>query len=151
MGLQQTRILTNIDEFYFNQPRQDTFATTDYLFLKQGMYCLLNSPPWIKWRSYSLWEEMKAAENAEAFYDINTDESFDIDYQIVSMLNHITEFLDLSFRESEISDFHCYQHISNEDIRRVQNRNTITAYTKPYWKIGSKLTSYFMCRKTNWC
>lgn len=128
-GMSHIRILTNIDEFYFNRPRFADYHDTEYLFLKEGMYCLLNSPPWIKWQSYSLWEEMKAAENDDFDSSFNTDESFDIDYQIVSMLTHLTEFLGLKFRESEISDFHSYNQISNDDINLLIKDKSISKYT----------------------
>ncbi len=131
--IRNIRILTNIDEFYFSRPRLADYHSTEYLYLKEGLYCLLNSPPWIKWQSYSLWEEMKAAEDT---YDssLHTDESFDIDYQIVSILTHLTEFLGLSFRESEISDFHCYCQLSSVDIVRLANDTSISSYTRTLLK-----------------
>ena len=128
--LKVTRILTNIDQFYFARRAMTDYSNNDYLLLKEGLYCLLNSPPWIKWQSYSLWEEMKAAERDQEFEEFHTFASFDIDCQIMSVLMHLTEFLNLNFREIELSNFHSYWNLEGLDISSFYQNKEVSSYTK---------------------
>ena len=141
--IQTLRILTNIDEFYFNRDNYDEYSSTEYLSLKPSLYCILNSPPWIKWRSYSMWEEMKASELDDDPALLYTEESFDIDYQIVSIIGHLTEFLGLSITESEIANFHAYCDLDNKDLDILHENESVSPYTKSMMEQRLKIDGLF--------
>jgi hypothetical protein len=120
-----TRILTNIDHYYFLTGQSSAEApATDYLLLKPRLYCILNSPPWIKWQSYAIWEEMKAVEgqivdegaNQQILY---TEETFDLDYQIFNLLTHLTEFLKVDFRKNDLTRFHTHLEPNETEVIRI--------------------------------
>lgn len=119
-----TRILTNIDHYYFLSSNKVEIPTTEYLALKSRLYCILNSPPWIKWQSYAIWEEMKSVEtedevNDESTHVIYTEESFDLDYQILNLLSHLTEFLNLEFKKNELTRFHTHVDPTESEIHAI--------------------------------
>ena len=111
------RILTNIDHIYFRNPPSLKPAGSEYFFLKKNLYCILNSPPWIKWQSYSIWEEMRSVENCEeVIFDeeisdpskLHTEDSFDIDHQVQNILSELVRFLDIPVLKSELDRFNVY-------------------------------------------
>lgn len=114
-----TRILSNIDHYYFNA----TFplsSNTEYIKLKDNLYCVLNSPPWIKWQSYAIWEEMKSVEEDYLLEDQEyTEEVFDIDYQIFNILNHINDFLNLDFKQSDLTSFTTYLDPGKNELKSI--------------------------------
>lgn len=119
-----TRILTNIDHYYFLSSNKVEVPNTEYLALKSRLYCLLNSPPWIKWQSYAIWEEIKSAESQSMPADpkthiVYTEDSFDLDYQIHNLLSHLTEFLSLNFKKSDLTRFHTHAEPSEADILQI--------------------------------
>lgn len=114
-----TRILSNIDHYYFHAT-SPLSSNTEYIKLKDNLYCILNSPPWIKWQSYAIWEEMKSAE--EDFFTEDqeyTEEVFDIDYQIFNILNHINDFLNLDFKKSDLTSFTTYLEPAKSELKEI--------------------------------
>ncbi|MFW7380108.1 MAG: ChaN family lipoprotein [Oligoflexus sp.] len=119
-----TRILTNIDHYYFLTSNKIEVPNTEYLALKSRLYCVLNSPPWIKWQSYAIWEEIKSAKGELVLDDprariLYTEESFDLDYQILNILSHLAEFLSINFRKNDLTRFHTYSDPSETDIFQI--------------------------------
>jgi uncharacterized iron-regulated protein len=112
------RILNNIDEYYFKIQHDGLrHASTEYLKLKKDLYCIMNSPPWMKWKSFSLWEELQASafmkEKYSDFennhdYELSTDDHFDIDFQFLHFIRSIAEFIGVSIDSSDIETFHVH-------------------------------------------
>lgn len=132
-----SRILTNIDEFYFQRDDYKNLKSTEYLLLKRDLFCLLNSPPWVKWSSYSLWEEHKIATEEEAYA------SFDIDYQIVSMMGHLLELIDSNKMSYDCSNFNSYYQLSETDMISIMVSRKVSPYNKALAIARSKIDGLF--------
>ena len=112
------RVLNNIDEYYFKIQLEDFhLASTEYLKLKKDLYCIMNSPPWMKWKSFSMWEDLRSwsmsSSSGEDFendhdYEIAYDDSFDIDFQFLHFVRSIAEFIGVSLDSSDIETFHVH-------------------------------------------
>jgi hypothetical protein len=72
----------------------------------------MNTPPWMKWLSFSMWEELQSSDPrfSERFVDNdlenNFDDNFDIDYIFLHFLKAILEFLHLGADTSDLENFH---------------------------------------------
>ena len=140
------RIFTNVDRYYFSIPPDRTPAPSEFLALSDNSFCILNTPPWIKWQSFCLWEEMRYVDSAageggmtsdtvdeqdEDEDDIYTEEVFDTDSRVFSMLETLTRFLGITVKKNDLTrsrivtypglnDFHdirsCYQ-LSLRDLQ----------------------------------
>ena len=97
-------------------------SSTDYLQLKPKLYCILNSSPWIKWQSYAIWEEMQAAAGVVAESYVNkpayTEEHFDIDYQILLLMSHLKEFLNIKIAKTDLCRFQVRLHPSKNVFKK---------------------------------
>ena len=111
------RILLNVDKYYFQNPPSHKIPTSEYLQLSTDIYCIMNSPPWIKWQSYAIWEEMRNVEDYEEWEgdedtdnatNIYTEETFDIDYQVHNLLSNLVNFLKIPHVSSDLTRFRVY-------------------------------------------
>ena len=117
------RILTNVDKYYFKLQAMSPHLNTEYLKIKDNLFCIINTPPWMKWQSYALWEEMRSLEGSYSLKldDENdaddddmdyTEETFDLDYQFFTVVKNLANFLGVTVQESALSGFNIY--CSNE-------------------------------------
>lgn len=117
------RILTNIDKYSLQGSPRTLSQSTEYLHLKENLLCILNTPPWIKWKSYVLWEEMKNTNihfSDELFTsnddsDLFTEESFDVDYHIFNITKDLMFFLNIKIDLSKIGNFNSI-HLPDDDF-----------------------------------
>ena len=111
-----TRVVNNVDRFYFSLGEPTIEGATEYLQLKKDFYCIMNTPPWLKWQSFSIWEELR---NVQSYHkeraqlqlasdDRFMEESFDVDYQFYSFVKTIAEFLGLKLDNSDLESFNIY-------------------------------------------
>ena len=125
------RVLNNIDSYYFSKKRPSTHASTEYLRLRKDFFCIMNTPPWMKWQSFALWEEMRHmgawhTSNHEADFDqdfdIHQEESYDIDFQFLSFVKELAGFMQIEIDSSDMESFHVhfsprgdfFQHLTQE-------------------------------------
>lgn len=108
------RIVNNVDRYYFDLQREAVHHLTEYLLLKKDFYCVMNSPPWMKWHSFSLWEELRFAgahdtitsdEEYDTDIDFFTEDSFDIDYQLHQFILNVSRFLKIDSDESDLQSY----------------------------------------------
>ncbi|MBF0443486.1 MAG: ChaN family lipoprotein, partial [Oligoflexales bacterium] len=107
------RIITNVDQYSFQSTPNSLSQPTEYLHLKENLLCILNTPPWIKWKSYTLWEEMKQTNmhfsdeilNSDDDSDLFTEDTFDIDNHILNLTKDLAEFFNVEIKHSELSNF----------------------------------------------
>lgn len=105
---QPIRLFTNIDKYYF---MGENFSAKSYLYLKPQCFCLINSPPWIKWQSYCLWEETRNAipecesHSLEQEDDIYTEEGIDLEYQTHILIQRLVDFIDIDLDTLNLSRF----------------------------------------------
>ena len=129
--LEPIRIFTNVDAYYFQKPL-DITKHTEYLYLKNNDYCILNSPPWIKWQSYCLWEEMRSSmEEQESFDDddedeyLYPDETIDIDAQIENLTKNLLKFIPVPKKKLEPIRFTVVTHPDQITFQRLKNKYRI--------------------------
>jgi uncharacterized iron-regulated protein len=127
------RIFTNVDRYYFLNPTSHSSPSSEYLDLGQQKYCILNSPPWIKWHSYTIWEETRNidayVENREEYDnygEIYTEETFDIDSHVLSLVEELCSFLKLPVRRSEVTRFDVYWSPEQETFDYLQTKYEIS-------------------------
>ncbi len=105
------RIFTNVDQYYFQNDSIQGFEGSEYLQLKPADYCILNTPPWIKWQSYVIWEETRGIgqHNLDDWEDrdiaLYVEDSFDIDSQALEILRTLGGFLGLNLESSALTGF----------------------------------------------
>ncbi|MGE0174433.1 MAG: ChaN family lipoprotein [Oligoflexales bacterium] len=133
IGTKVLRIFTNVDRYYFLNPTPHSSPSSEYLDLGQNKYCILNSPPWIKWHSYTIWEETRNIETyvqERDYYDnygeIYTEETFDIDSHVLSLVEELCSFLKLPVRRSEITRFDVYWSPEQETLDYLQTKYGIS-------------------------
>jgi hypothetical protein len=110
------RILNNVDEYYFRLPIKRQDSTTEYLKLRANYFCIMNTPPWMKWLSFSMWEELRNSDYLFAQkYDVNDfeienafEDFFDIDYIFLHFLKMILEFIHFQADSSDLESFHIH-------------------------------------------
>ncbi len=112
------RILNNVDQYYFElQKHPASHSSTDVLRMRPDFFCIMNSPPWMKWQSFSFWEELRhtgavqVAESENDFdpdpdLDFHADDSFDVDYQFLQFVKNLAGFLNLKIEDSTLESFH---------------------------------------------
>lgn len=109
------RVLNNVDRYYFDLQRGASVNnTTEYLKLKRDFYCIMNSPPWMKWQSFAIWEEMRSAGvpqfadqegELDSDLDLYTEDAFDVDYQFLHFLKNLAQFLGFRIDSSDLESF----------------------------------------------
>ena len=129
------RILLNVDRYYFQNPPSHKIPTSEYLQLSSDIYCIINSPPWIKWQSYAIWEEMRNIEEDEEWDDseliddpsaVYNEESIDVDYQVHNLLYNLVNFLQLPNQSSDLTRFRVFlspgQDVFEDLVKKYQVR-----------------------------
>lgn len=144
------RILANIDHYYFANFGRERISGTEYIQLKKDLFCIINAPPWIKWQSYSIWEELRSAEleNIEDGLEY-TEETFDLDYQIVNLLNHLNDFLKLGLKKTDIYQFQTYLDPSEKDFRVIFSSSLVKKYRQEEIKADLELNGFSFLPETN--
>lgn len=111
------RILNNVDDYYFMLQKDTTHNSTEYLRMRKDFFCIMNSPPWMKWQSFSMWEEMRhvgapqiADQEGEIDpdFDLHAEDSFDIDYQFLHFVKNLAGFLGIKIDSSDMESFHLH-------------------------------------------
>lgn len=119
------RVVTNVDRYYFDlHPDFEDVPTEEYLQMRDNFLCILNSPPWMKWQSYAIWEEMRtAAERFDAFEsrgsddeDAYTEDTFDIDFQFLSLTKTLAGFLKIAVPDAELMKFQILTGLQDVDF-----------------------------------
>lgn len=83
------RVLANVDR-YFNEDMLSPMGmhSTEYVRLDLDTFCMLNTPPWIKWKSHALWEELE--------YGRMSPNDLDVEGELASMGCALLEFVGVS-------------------------------------------------------
>ncbi len=130
------RVFTNLDKYYFDLDPDKIHHRDEYLSLGPSAFCIMNSPPWIKWQSQSLWEEirrlgpMKYLEDAIAPDDVESDlaawedddedlyndDVLDLDYHLMHLQKQLTEFFKLKLTSEQIEHFNVVQGNIDDEL-----------------------------------
>ena len=132
-----TRVVANVDRYYFKLQSMASLQSTEYLKLRRDFFCIVNSPPWMKWQSYAIWEEMRSAGETGALgvaaifdddaFDVYTEESFDIDYQFLGLTRHLATFLGLREGKIDLNEFNIRYSIDGDFGKDVIRLRTPTS------------------------
>jgi len=114
------RVVTNVDEYYFREPYHHSSPNSEYLHLKRNFYCILNTPPWIKWQSFVLWEELRSVEAMrvddldEEGLEYLSEESIDLEYRLATMIKSLADFLKIPIQSLDLSRMTVYYQPDQE-------------------------------------
>jgi hypothetical protein len=141
------RIFANLDKCFFAKSTTTFHQQEEYLALNQSTYCVINSPPWMKWHSYSLCEEIRRvgripyletsvgngpieqeidlwADDDERLY---ASESLDLDQQLRDLQQQIVTFLKIKV-QSDIFDRFNVVHGGLDDQLAHMPKQDISAF-----------------------
>ena len=124
-GKPPVRIFANLDKYFFAITPEKLDRRDEYLELSGSTYCIINSPPWIKWHSQSLWEEMRrigtvnyletslaqddSDHNPGGWEDdddsLYNDDALDIEYHLRHFQSKILEFIGIKVPGSLLETF----------------------------------------------
>ena len=131
------RIFTNIDRYYFMRPHTGLTKPTEILFLKRDHYCIINSPPWIKWQSYIIWEEMQQLYSlgGEVYADDTRDEDtscfredqVDLDFHLLDIARKLADFLKIEVSDLALSNFRAFHAMACVETLRYGDRKKTKA------------------------
>jgi hypothetical protein len=134
------RVYVNLDKYFFALKPDRLHRSDEYLELAPDSFCVINSPPWIKWQSQALWEEtrrlgsIKYLMNSIAPDDFENDldvwdegdddlyeESLDLDYHIRQLQTQIAGFFGLKTVDSLTDSFHILTDTDSEYLENMQD------------------------------
>ena len=145
-----TRVVSNIDHYYFNLNYVTDFEVNHYLYLKKNLYCIMNTPPWIKWQSYTFWEELR--ENSSTL-DGNVSEfneiKIDLDYYILSLVFDLTKFLKFTTNPITLNRFNVLHGTPEKIIKQAQQKKLIPTNRLKTAVVRMALDDYYYVDKTN--
>ena len=117
------RVVSNIDQYYFSLNFPPEFTISHYLYLKKDLFCIMDTPPWVKWQSYNFWEEQrdnsKQFEAREGFYN---ELQLDLDYHFLSLVSDLVRFFAFTDNSTALSRFHLISGTPQKIITEVQRR-----------------------------
>lgn len=130
------KIVTNIDHYFFELQKEGLTSSTQYLKLKDDLFCIMNSPPWIKWQSYTIWEESKEIfDEGSDNFNLSTIDSiaeynesgYDIDYHFFSLCKDLLNFLGIELSDSEVGKFYIVENaghpaVINNQIQSLRSK-----------------------------
>jgi uncharacterized iron-regulated protein len=131
---QVLRLVNNVDSYYFELQKQPIHSSTEYLKLKKDFFCVMNTPPWMKWQSFSIFEEMRQSGTPLAGgedgdfdqdFDLYAEETFDVDYQFLHFIKHLSQFLNLKIDDSDMESFHIYFSPNGDFLEDITEREQI--------------------------
>lgn len=130
------RVFSNVDKYYFDLDPDKIHRRDEYLSLGGEDYCVINSPPWIKWQSQSLWEEIRrlgpikyledviAPDDVEADLDTWEDDDsafynediLDLDHHLDHLQKQLSEFFKLKTNITGTDHFKIIQKDIDDDL-----------------------------------
>lgn len=89
-------LFQDIEPLYFRIARRDKAQVTDIYRARKNRYCLMVSPPWMKWQSYLMYLEQS--------YDRDLDDEMVIDYSdhVASLVGILARDLKVRVQESRL-------------------------------------------------
>lgn len=132
------RVILNADQYYFMLPPAKLHRRDEFLELTPSFFCILNSPPWIKWQSQVLAEEMRRigtntyiesemsveeidedADFEEDEYEPFTEDVLDLDHLLKHNIESVASFLKIK-NPAKIQDtFKVVPNVDNDDIEHL--------------------------------
>lgn len=120
------RVVANIDQYYFSLNYPSEFTISHYLYLKKDLYCLMDTPPWVKWQSYAFWEELRQdsmqIESREGIYN---EIMIDLDYHLLSLVSDLVKFFKFSSSNTILTLFNLVSGAPEKILREAQQQKLV--------------------------
>ena len=117
------KILINIDSYFFEHNLSYVPEKPTILNLSQSYYCILDTPPWIKWLTYSLWQDQDNHDNLErfsqksleaneyCFLDIEND---DLEYKVVQYAYFLAKYFSIHINLDGFFSYNFVEYNGND-------------------------------------
>lgn len=132
------RVILNADQYYFMLPPAKLHRRDEILELTPSFFCILNSPPWIKWQSQVLAEEMRRignntyiesemnSEDHESEYEFEeddyepfTEDVIDLDHLLKHSIESVGTFLKIKDPTKIQDTFKIVPNVDHDDIEHL--------------------------------
>ncbi len=121
------RIVANIDQYYFGLNFPSEFTISHYLYLKKNLYCLMDTPPWVKWHSYTFWEEQRSdSEQLDSSERLYNEIMIDLDYHVLSLVSDLVKFFKFSSNPVILTLFNIVSGEPEKIIRQAQRQKLVS-------------------------
>ena len=138
------RVVSNIDQYYFSLNFPSEFTISHYLYLKKNLYCLMDTPPWVKWHSYTFWEEQRNASvqlgSSERLYN---EIMIDLDYHVLSLVSDLVKFFKFSSNPVILTLFNLVSGAPEEIIQQAQQQKLVASYAMKTVAVRLALDEFF--------
>ena len=122
-----TVIFQNVEKIYFDLIKKKKELTVDVVQFSQNEFCILNSPPWVKWQSYLLYLEKATdydhenSENSQLILDmfINQLELLKTEFHLQLETGHLSVF---GPGDLDIRTFTQDGRLSKPEIQHMQDQ-----------------------------
>lgn len=129
------RIINNVDHYFFELSRNSHLRSSEYLKLDDSFYCIINSPPWVKWQSFSIWEEMRQISQIDYTpsnvqldieMDLDVDDTSKIESQLATLIERIIHHLEIAAEDYDFENFHLLYSPSGNFLENIFDGSTLT-------------------------
>ena len=150
MGSEQiTRVVTNIDHYYFHLNYVKEFRINHYLLLKKNLYCIMDTPPWIKWQSYTFWEELREqASTLDTSADEYNEISIDLDYYMLSLVFDLMKFMRIQTNPISLTRFNVLHGSPEKIVKQAQQKNLVSQQRLKTAVVRMALDGYYYVSAT---
>ena len=107
------RVFNNIDTYYFQLQKIKSDLHSEVMKVNSNTFCILNTAPWIKWKSLSIWVESSKKNQSDD--DFNEFE-FDSDHLFLTMASELSEFLKMPIEYRHIENFNLTKTTEIEEV-----------------------------------
>ena len=143
------RVVANIDQYYFSLNFPSEFTISHYLYLKKNLYCLMDTPPWIKWHSYTFWEEQRnnavQLDSSERLYN---EIMIDLDYHVLSLVSDLVKFFKFSSNPVILTLFNLVSGTPEKIIRQAQQQKLVSPHDLKTAAVRLALDEFFYVDKS---
>lgn len=107
------RVFNNIDTYYFQLQKIKSELHSEVMKVDSNTFCVLNTAPWIKWKSLSIWVESSKKNLTDD--DFNEFE-FDSDHLFLTMASELSQFLKIPIEYRHIENFNLTKTTDIEEV-----------------------------------
>lgn len=131
----------NSEKIYFELAEQGLENKVEVVRFNSHEYCLLSSPPWIKWQSYLMYLEENFDVDLDAEYDDEDDWDFHIDYtdHVLGLVRMLSAAIQEEISTSSLQVFSLRENRSLKTFKRRLSQNE---YEIAHWLLKNDKCFY---------
>ncbi len=143
------RIVANIDQYYFSLNFPSEFTINHYLYLKKDLYCLMDTPPWVKWHSYTFWEEQRSdSTQLDSRARLHNEIMIDLDYHVLSLVSDLVKFFKFPSNPVILTLFNLITDTPEKIIRQAQQQKLVSPHDLKTVAVRLALDEFFYVAKS---